>query len=123
MAANGGGLFKNLPKEITVWHSHFDEVKELPEGFQVGSLGVSGNMGMRRPGYMGPCPPTGAHHYHFQVLAFDRMLDVYSHSPDNKIVHIAIISSMQDQRDRPRQQLGTAQMPRRECESERNRDA
>jgi Raf kinase inhibitor-like YbhB/YbcL family protein len=38
---------------------------ELPEGFQVGSLGVSGNTGMRRPGYMGPCPPTGAHHYHF----------------------------------------------------------
>ena len=30
----GNGLFKNLPSSITVWHSHFDEVKELPKGFQ-----------------------------------------------------------------------------------------
>src|SRR5215467_3839325 len=27
----------------------------LPENFQAGSVGVSGNMGMRRQGYMGPC--------------------------------------------------------------------
>ena len=44
---------------------------ELPEGFQVGSVGVSGSTGMRRPGYMGPCPPTGAHHYHFKLYALD----------------------------------------------------
>jgi GMP synthase (glutamine-hydrolysing) len=30
----GEGLFKHLPAEITVWHSHFDEVKELPSGFK-----------------------------------------------------------------------------------------
>ena len=30
---NQRGLFANLPSTITVWHSHFDEVKELPEGF------------------------------------------------------------------------------------------
>lgn len=29
------GLFKDLPSEVVVWHSHFDEVKELPLGFQV----------------------------------------------------------------------------------------
>jgi len=34
VTANGGGLFNNLPKEITVWHSHFDEVKALPKGFR-----------------------------------------------------------------------------------------
>jgi GMP synthase (glutamine-hydrolysing) len=28
------GIFKDLPPEITVWHSHFDEVKELPKGFR-----------------------------------------------------------------------------------------
>ena len=30
----GEGIFKNLPSQITVWHSHFDEVKELPSGFR-----------------------------------------------------------------------------------------
>jgi GMP synthase (glutamine-hydrolysing) len=28
------GIFRALPAEITVWHSHFDEVKELPPGFR-----------------------------------------------------------------------------------------
>jgi len=28
------GLFEGLANELTVWHSHFDEVKELPEGFR-----------------------------------------------------------------------------------------
>ena len=27
------GIFKGLPSRITVWHSHFDEIKELPSGF------------------------------------------------------------------------------------------
>jgi GMP synthase (glutamine-hydrolysing) len=31
---SSAGIFKNLPKEITVWHSHFDEVKVLPKGFR-----------------------------------------------------------------------------------------
>lgn len=30
---NGQGIFQGLPDTITVWHSHCDEVKELPEGF------------------------------------------------------------------------------------------
>ena len=30
---NGNGLFKGLPATVTVWHSHFDEVKEVPRGF------------------------------------------------------------------------------------------
>ena len=28
------GVFKGLPGKVTVWHSHCDEVKELPEGFK-----------------------------------------------------------------------------------------
>jgi GMP synthase (glutamine-hydrolysing) len=31
---NEKGIFKGLPRDITVWHSHCDEVKELPEGFR-----------------------------------------------------------------------------------------
>ena len=30
----GEGLFKGLPSEVTVWHNHCDEVKELPGGFR-----------------------------------------------------------------------------------------
>ena len=30
----GEGLFKGLASEITVWHNHCDEVKELPDGFR-----------------------------------------------------------------------------------------
>jgi GMP synthase (glutamine-hydrolysing) len=31
---SGTGIFRDLPKDITVWHSHFDEVKQLPTGFR-----------------------------------------------------------------------------------------
>ena len=30
----GEGIFRGLPQTITVWHSHCDEVKELPPGFR-----------------------------------------------------------------------------------------
>jgi len=30
----GHGLFKGLPSQISVWHSHCDEVKQLPSGFR-----------------------------------------------------------------------------------------
>ena len=31
---SGTGIFKDLPKQLTVWHSHCDEVKDLPKGFR-----------------------------------------------------------------------------------------
>jgi len=62
-----------MPGGFTHWVL-FDipaSTKELPENFQPGSVGVSGNSGFRRAGYGGPCPPTGAHHYHFALSALD----------------------------------------------------
>lgn len=34
IATNGEGIFAGLPSRLNVWHSHFDEVKELPKGFR-----------------------------------------------------------------------------------------
>ena len=31
---NNRGIFRHLPEKLTVWHSHFDEVKSLPPGFE-----------------------------------------------------------------------------------------
>jgi GMP synthase (glutamine-hydrolysing) len=31
---DGQGIFAGLPGSFSVWHSHFDEVKELPQGFK-----------------------------------------------------------------------------------------
>jgi Raf kinase inhibitor-like YbhB/YbcL family protein len=38
--------------------------------------GVQGSNGTGKPGYMGPCPPTGVHHYHFMVYALDAKLTI-----------------------------------------------
>lgn len=38
---------------------------------------AEGKMGAGRPGFMGPRPPPGApHHYHFELFALDRTLDL-----------------------------------------------
>jgi GMP synthase (glutamine-hydrolysing) len=31
---DGDAIFKGLPRAISVWHSHYDEVKQLPRGFK-----------------------------------------------------------------------------------------
>src|ERR1044072_4555216 len=62
-----------MPGGFTHWVL-FDipaSTKELPENFQAGSVGVSGNSGFRRAGYGGPCPRTGAHPYPFALSALD----------------------------------------------------
>ncbi len=41
---------------------------ELAEGAQVGQQGLNG---ARKPGYTGPCPPSGTHRYIFNLYALD----------------------------------------------------
>ncbi|MBS1624675.1 MAG: YbhB/YbcL family Raf kinase inhibitor-like protein [Bacteroidetes bacterium] len=38
--------------------------------------GVTGKNEKGENKYMGPCPPSGKHHYYFKVYALDRMLDL-----------------------------------------------
>jgi Raf kinase inhibitor-like YbhB/YbcL family protein len=51
--------------------------------------GVQGTNGTGKTGYLGPCPPTGTHHYHFKVYALDTMLDAKPGS-DKKTIETAI---------------------------------
>lgn len=53
----------------------------LPAGLEAGSRPggpMQGSNGRGTPGYFGPRPPAGdpPHHYHFQLLALDTMLDL-----------------------------------------------
>lgn len=51
---------------------------------------VEGKMGAGRLGYFGPHPPPGgAHHYHFEVFALDRALDLAAGS-DAKALETAM---------------------------------
>jgi Raf kinase inhibitor-like YbhB/YbcL family protein len=38
--------------------------------------GTEGLNGMRKPGYTGPCPPSGTHRYFFKVYALDTELSL-----------------------------------------------
>jgi Raf kinase inhibitor-like YbhB/YbcL family protein len=43
----------------------------IPEDFKGAEQGFNG---AKRAGYIGMCPPTGVHHYHFKVYALDTQL-------------------------------------------------
>jgi len=46
-------------------------MSNIPENFKNGEQGLNG---AGKAGYMGPCPPSGTHHYHFMVYALDAKL-------------------------------------------------
>lgn len=39
---------------------------------------IEGRNGAGKIGYMGPCPPSGTHHYHFQLYALSDTIDLPS---------------------------------------------
>jgi Raf kinase inhibitor-like YbhB/YbcL family protein len=47
--------------------------------------GLEGKNSKGTIGYTGPCPPTGKHHYHFQVYALDMMISVKAGAPRSSV--------------------------------------
>jgi len=52
---------------------NIDPVTNIPQEFKGGVQALNG---ANKLGYMGPCPPSGTHHYHFMVYALDTMLNL-----------------------------------------------
>jgi Raf kinase inhibitor-like YbhB/YbcL family protein len=59
----------NIPAEKRSLPGGIPRDGRLPDGT------VQGRSGMRRTGYMGPCPPWGQHRYVFTVYALDTVLE------------------------------------------------
>ncbi|MDB5305727.1 MAG: Phosphatidylethanolamine-binding protein [Phycisphaerales bacterium] len=67
-------LAYNIPTDILQLHEAIPKGPEPQEGAPF----PQGKNSMLQPGYAGPSPPKGdiPHHYHFQLYALDRMLDL-----------------------------------------------
>lgn len=48
---------------------------------------VEGMTDSGRPGYGGPCPPSGTHHYHFRLYALDTFLALGSSATKKDVEH------------------------------------
>jgi len=60
------------------------ETQVIPEK-RVPSGAVEGMTSAMRRGYMGPCPPSGIHHYVFKLYALDTELDLPPETPVNRL--------------------------------------
>ena len=62
----------NIPPSVHELAENVPPDPDLPDGSRQGITDF------RRPGYGGPCPPSGVHRYYFKVYALDTMLDLPS---------------------------------------------
>jgi Raf kinase inhibitor-like YbhB/YbcL family protein len=58
----------------TAWNIDPDVTVIAEQSVPAGA--VEGLTSFGRPGYGGPCPPSGTHHYQFKLYALDRTLDL-----------------------------------------------
>ena len=50
---------------------NINTTSDIPENFKGGEQGMND---AQKQGYLGPCPPSGIHHYHFKVYVLDAIL-------------------------------------------------
>jgi len=63
-----------MPGGFTHWVAfNIDPATDLAENFKGG---IQATNGAKKEGYIGPCPPSGTHHYHFMVYALDSKLSL-----------------------------------------------
>lgn len=55
----------NIPKNVHLLEADAGNT----DGTKIPAGSIQGRTDFGRPGYGGPCPPTGTHHYHFKVWA------------------------------------------------------
>jgi hypothetical protein len=68
---------------VTHWIAwNIDPMKDVPQKF---NGGVEGLNTRQKEGYMGPCPPSGTHHYHFMVYALNSKLSVDKKSTEDEL--------------------------------------
>ena len=77
-----------MPGGFTHWVVwNLDNKGIISEGTKSGDEGLNG---ANKTGYIGMCPPTGTHHYHFKVYALDTRMDI-----DKKSDKAALEKAMQ----------------------------
>jgi Raf kinase inhibitor-like YbhB/YbcL family protein len=60
----------NVPPNVHELAENVAKDPELPDGSRQGMTDF------KRPGYGGPCPPSGTHRYYFKIYALDKKLDL-----------------------------------------------
>lgn len=60
----------------TLWNVS-PETKEIAQG-SIPQGAIEGSTSFGRPGYGGPCPPSGTHRYFFKLYALDINLDLHA---------------------------------------------
>ena len=66
----------NVPASVTALAEALQKDAKLADGT------VQGLNSTRRPGYAGPCPPSGTHRYFFKLYALDTILDLAAAGKD-----------------------------------------
>lgn len=68
-----------------VWNIPADTT-ELQEG-SLPTGAIEGINSSRKNDYVGPCPPSGTHHYRFHLYALDTVLDLSTSAGRGELVH------------------------------------